>query len=96
MCFRQRRLTLGACGIGRECVGIELSDSKMGEIMISDVVKGHEAPLHGGTAPFNIMSQFHHKSDILGHRVGGESTKFSGNINSVLFSITPASAPGGF
>lgn len=44
----------------------------MGEIMISDVVKDHEASLHGGTTPFNIMSQLHHKSDILGHRAGGE------------------------
>ena len=96
MCFRQRRLTVSALWHRKECVGIELSDSKMGEIMISDVDKGYEASLHGGTTPFNIMSQFHHKSDILGHRVGGESTKFSGNINSVLFSITPASAPGGF
>lgn len=44
----------------------------MGESIISDVIKGHEAPLHGGTISFNIMSQPHHKSDILGHRADGD------------------------
>jgi len=44
----------------------------MRKIMIPDVVKGYEAPLHGSIAPFNIMAQFHHKPDILSHRAAGE------------------------